>query len=750
MSSGSTEQLIQPGSSFIGLQSYTEEQANSFFGRDSEIDNLTRLVRLNTLTIVFGKSGTGKTSLLNAGVFPLLRKNYCLPFRIRLEFNEKSPDLVTQIKNVLRKEIDTYGFKVDSYPSSETLWEYFHKESLWKVVTPILVFDQFEEIFTLAAKNPRFGKEELEKFWEELSDLVENSVPEKLRDTFLNNKEQINYNYKNQKAKIVFAFREEYLPEFETITTKIPSLKTSRFRLLPMNGHQALEVIIKTWKENIKPAEAKQIVSYLTNNPGEDIYELITVEPSLLSQVCAFIEKERIDEGLQTVSTDLLKHYPKESILRSIYEDTLAAGSMDFHSDPNSKKVYNPLKEFLEEKMITSEGFRTRYSLTGKDEPIQAGVGILIDKYFIRRENNAIELTHDVLAPIIKIDREKRRKETALAKERRKAIRKGLMLFGLSVLLAGGIWAISLIKRAKVKNDIKEYEFALSFKKDSLENEFLKKYPQESSLREVLRLRIQNASLQKQIDYYKKLLADSNRNEITIDSSILKEKDSLILQNEITINKLKREIIILNDTITVYKNRLSGNPPNGLIASQSIQISDLQDKLTNSQKLVEELSNENNTLNEENLKLRKELENLRKELHRKHLTIDSLLKVLNNVTLKGKIFYDQEGPDKPSNLSLYLIPKNENRKIVKKASVYEIFCNEKELNEAKGIKKSVTDVNGNYAFRNVPNGEYLLKICGYYGGFYSVSIKDADTKPIVNNYNASFPVKYPYTIEKTP
>lgn len=146
------------GAAFIGLQSYTEAQADSFFGRDEEIEQLTKLVKSNTLTIVFGRSGTGKTSLLNAGVFPMLRKEYCLPFRIRLEFNPDSPDLITQVKNVLRSEIDKYGFEVKSYPSTETLWEYFHSEPLWKSITPILIFDQFEEIFTLAKASTRFGE----------------------------------------------------------------------------------------------------------------------------------------------------------------------------------------------------------------------------------------------------------------------------------------------------------------------------------------------------------------------------------------------------------------------------------------------------------------------------------------------------------------------------------------------------------------------------------------------------------------
>ncbi len=263
-------------SSFLGLQSYTEAQSRLFFGRDAETDTLTNLVQLNTLTIVFGRSGTGKTSLLNAGVFPKLRKSFCLPFRIRLEFNDNSPGLVTQIKKVLKEEIDKYGFKVESYPSSETLWEYFHKEPLWKTVTPIIVFDQFEEIFTLARANPGFASVELPLFWEELSNLIENNIPEKLKEKFLNQKEKVEFNYKKQKAKIVFSFREEYLPEFETIASKIPSLKYSRFRLLPMNGDQAYEVITKTWKENISAAEAKHIVSYFTNEPGLDDYSLLT------------------------------------------------------------------------------------------------------------------------------------------------------------------------------------------------------------------------------------------------------------------------------------------------------------------------------------------------------------------------------------------------------------------------------------------------------------------------------------------
>ena len=377
---------------FLGLQSYSEAQADIFYGRDEEIDRLTNLVKANTLTIVFGKSGTGKTSLLNAGVFPRLRKDYCLPFRIRLEFNDDSPDLVTQIKNILKTEIDKYGFKVESYPRGETLWEYFHKEQLWKSVTPILIFDQFEEIFTLAKKSNRFGNEQLVNFWEELADLIENSIPEKLKEKFLNDKEQIDYSYNNQKIKILFSFREEFLPEFENITSKIPSIKYSRFRLMPMNGNQAYDVITKTWKSNIDAVEAHKVVGFFTNeNAKNKSYDVMEIEPSLLSQVCSYIDKERIIEGGNKISSEFLNKYPKEIILRSIYDEALAEGNSAITN--NGSKLLN---EFVEDKLITDEGYRTKYGWNELDKNLLPGVEVLKRKYFLRDDGNSIELSHDV------------------------------------------------------------------------------------------------------------------------------------------------------------------------------------------------------------------------------------------------------------------------------------------------------------------------------------------------------------------
>ena len=701
-------------SSFIGLESYTEAQVDNFFGRDKEIESLTKLVEANTLTIIFGKSGTGKTSLLNAGVFPKLRKEYCLPFRIRLEFRDDSPDLVAQIKKVLKEEIDKYGFSVEAYPANETLWEYFHKEPLWSAVTPILVFDQFEEIFTLAKKNERFGILEQAIFWEELADLIENSIPEKLKELFLNNKEQVDYNYRTQKTKILFSFREEFLPEFETITSKIPSIKFSRFRLLPMNGHQAYEVITKTWKEDINPAEAKQVVSFFTyDNNNNESYDLITVEPALLSQVCSYIDRERITEGTKKVSAELLKKYPKDKILRCIYEEAIDESNRALNRQGESAEMLmrNPVKEFVEEKMITTEGYRTTYSLSEKDTYILPGVDVLINKYLIREDDDKVELTHDILAPIIKTDREKRRKETALATERKKARRKALVILLAALLTGGGFWFIATIQRnnaiherdeaieqnanTQLKTDSLQKQFTLDSIKLSRMNKgkkggyfvqgdtsthlFNELYMKDSI--ELVNLRSTYSGLEQELKY-KTYKLDSMR--------IMFDKTSLEFLNKSRLSESSyREAMN-----TMLKLR-------GMIAEDSTE-------LVLSKRALTALTIRFNNL--------KDLyDALLEKKYPKPVAVDT------NFNLKLDLHYaSQKARSRPpSNLTIFLIPDSAaNRKIIRRAKLYEIHCDDNTLRKTSNFKVA-TFYNGSYGFAGVPKGKYFIKICAYYGGYYT-------------------------------
>jgi len=63
----------RPGTPYVGLVPYREEDFGLFFGRDDERRIVTANLRASRLTILYGPSGVGKTSLLQAGVVHDLR-----------------------------------------------------------------------------------------------------------------------------------------------------------------------------------------------------------------------------------------------------------------------------------------------------------------------------------------------------------------------------------------------------------------------------------------------------------------------------------------------------------------------------------------------------------------------------------------------------------------------------------------------------------------------------------------------------
>jgi len=75
-----TPQSWQGGSPFPGLQAYDARYAKVFFGRGSQIDTLLERIAQQVqygraFCLVLGPSGSGKSSLINAGVMPNLMQN---------------------------------------------------------------------------------------------------------------------------------------------------------------------------------------------------------------------------------------------------------------------------------------------------------------------------------------------------------------------------------------------------------------------------------------------------------------------------------------------------------------------------------------------------------------------------------------------------------------------------------------------------------------------------------------------------
>ena len=70
---------------YPGLKPFSAEEKHIFFGREQDIDQLSKLIRIESPIVLYGKSGLGKSSLLSAGVIPQLEKKIVyIPFDFAL------------------------------------------------------------------------------------------------------------------------------------------------------------------------------------------------------------------------------------------------------------------------------------------------------------------------------------------------------------------------------------------------------------------------------------------------------------------------------------------------------------------------------------------------------------------------------------------------------------------------------------------------------------------------------------------
>jgi WD40 repeat protein len=393
-----------------GLASFREQDAHFFKGRSSDIEKLFSLVNRERLTLLLGISGLGKSSLLQAGLFPRLRQNQILPIAIRLDFGDTSISLHKQVVAAIDRQVHEKAIEAPTHHDSETLWEYFHRKDteFWdarnRMFIPLLCFDQFEEIFTLGRENHKRAAER-NKFITELADLVEGRCPENVKARLEANPDQAkNFSFSRHPYKLIFSLREDYLADLEGLRTLIPSVIHNRFRLLRMNGEQALAVVNQTHGRLIAPSVAETIVRLVGGNQGEELRELLAlrIEPALLSLICRELNERRIADKANRIDAQSVVSN-REQILEDFYER-----SLDGHSPE--------LRWFIEDRLITtvsgvrnSEAYDNALGTSGitveaLDQLIQCRLLRLEE----RDGNKRIELIHDVLTKVVRKSRDQR------------------------------------------------------------------------------------------------------------------------------------------------------------------------------------------------------------------------------------------------------------------------------------------------------------------------------------------------------
>lgn len=409
-----------------GLDSYKESE--KLYGRDDEVDVLMSRIEYNVQTVIYGHSGTGKSSIINAGIFPRARQAGMMPVNIRLLHTSDqaypSEPYIEQIRKAIDDELDKVGGqKQELVPHvidhAETLWEYLHRYRFfasdgYTSLRPLLVFDQFEEMFTLEKDHHR-----VVNFFAELADLLNGITPAYLDDNIgdaaiemtagTEGAKNIFASIKNkqysQKAayldtdefRLVFSLREDYLSYLERNTALIPSLKLNRYCLQPINEEQAASIIMDPVPGLVSKDVAQLIIEKVT---GEKDFHLdgrpsIFVDSAILSLYLSSMF-DRMPEGSMVITADMVNQLG-DNIIQDFYLASI-------------KDVRPSTVEYLEDNLVNSEGRRENVSvynakhlghITDDELNLLCEQRRLVRR-FVYGGDMRLEYIHDILCPVVK------------------------------------------------------------------------------------------------------------------------------------------------------------------------------------------------------------------------------------------------------------------------------------------------------------------------------------------------------------
>ena len=346
---------------FKFLDSYTRDDAAIFFGRDKEVETLHTKVFESRLLLVYGVSGSGKSSLVNCGLSSRFQRTDWLPINVRRRTN------ITQ--DIIDAASTYCNTPITGKPSLRKALRSVYLDQFMPVY---LILDQLEELFI-------FGdKEEIDMFSDQLAKVLAADI----------------------NVKVLLIIREEFLAHLTVLEERIPELFENRTRLERMsarNAVQAIEGPCRSVGIAVQEGFAERVLSNIAG--GRNDVELTYLQV-YLDRV---YELMRSGNG-NTFDLDLLQRIgPVSDVLASFLDERIG----EF---PDPETALTVLKSFVSnrgtKRLITLEEVMRSTEDLGKAVPTAALQDIVLRAVNLRilkdqDDQGRYELRHDSLAATI-------------------------------------------------------------------------------------------------------------------------------------------------------------------------------------------------------------------------------------------------------------------------------------------------------------------------------------------------------------
>ena len=179
-------------SPYKGLKRFNAKDKDLFFGRERLTNKLIEAINQSNLVMVLGASGSGKSSVVRAGVIPQIENSSEVSYQSFLFTPNRNP-FVTLHRSLLTQEEEIFSEEEVEFVLKEQSDTFIKIASIFKSKQPksrcLIFIDQFEELFTLCA-----DQETRSNFIEGINSIAQD---------------------KEQTIKLIIAMRSDFLEEWE-------------------------------------------------------------------------------------------------------------------------------------------------------------------------------------------------------------------------------------------------------------------------------------------------------------------------------------------------------------------------------------------------------------------------------------------------------------------------------------------------------------------------------------------------------